>query len=107
MRGLHVRAFDDVSIHGYYVEHSVEVNFPPRFVLAKVALTELWGEGSGAVEIVALRRRKPDGSDEPETFYGQAYVVGPDISSVTFRRSALAPEGKGLTVGSVVEVQFW
>lgn len=108
MRGIHVRGFSDVSIHAYFVEHSVEVNFPPSFVVATVALTALWGTGAGGIHIAAVRKRPAGGSEEKLTFGDeQSYVWGSDITSVTFERDVLAEKQKGVRIVTVAEVQFW
>jgi hypothetical protein len=108
MRGIHVRGFEEVSFHEFFVENSVEVNFSPSFVVAKVAMTALWGNGAGGIHVAALRRRTSGGSEETQTFHDdQAFVWGPDITSVTFKRQAWAKKNSACRVVSVAEVQFW
>lgn len=108
MRGIHVRPFEAVSFGKFMNKQSVEINFGPSFVVAKGAMTEIWGTGSGGLAIVGMRRHPPGGAEESMTFKDdQSLVIGPHITSVTFGHTARADPHMAVRVVSVGEVQFW
>lgn len=109
MRGIHVRGDND-WVYGERVDRTVEVNFAPSFVVAKVSISGVGGRHFGLAGIYEYRRRPtPAGAEERVSVrdWQPSHIWGDRISSVTFFRQIHAQAQDYFFLSVVSEIQFW
>lgn len=92
--------------------HSWEVNIPPRYALVKTWISEYFEykpRSTGLAYISSIRRRLPNGSDEPQDFPdpyhsndARQHFVDGSLSSVTY---AIQVAGSSCKVMCVIN--YW